>query len=287
MDTNASQPNFLCIGAQKAGTTWLYHNLKGHPQIWLPPYKEIHYFDEIYLDQSLAQSTLTRRERNRLSILTKELNKKLNGENISYSYLTFLAHLAFSEDKDDQWYLALFKEAASEKAIGEITPAYSALPELGVKHIKSLLGDIKIIYILRNPVKRAWSQVVTSRHWDTLDQQQISYQEWVEMIDAKYSLLKGHYTRTITTYEKYFAPDKILYLFYDDICLNPANLLQKVCEFLGIKYEAAYFNSTMISLFNSSPKMDIPEKVEKYLTEKYQEQEEFIVERFKPASFKL
>ena len=38
-------PDFLCIGAQKSGTTWLYHNLKQHPQVWLPPVKELHYFD--------------------------------------------------------------------------------------------------------------------------------------------------------------------------------------------------------------------------------------------------
>jgi hypothetical protein len=38
-------PDFLCIGAQKAGTSWLYQNLQEHPGIWLPPIKEIHYFD--------------------------------------------------------------------------------------------------------------------------------------------------------------------------------------------------------------------------------------------------
>jgi hypothetical protein len=38
-------PNFLGIGAQKSGTTWLHDNLARHPQVWLPPVKEIHYFD--------------------------------------------------------------------------------------------------------------------------------------------------------------------------------------------------------------------------------------------------
>jgi hypothetical protein len=38
-------PEFLCIGAQKAGTTWLYENLRLHPEIYLPDRKEIHYFD--------------------------------------------------------------------------------------------------------------------------------------------------------------------------------------------------------------------------------------------------
>jgi hypothetical protein len=30
-------PDFLGIGAQKAGTTWLHHNLRSHPDIWPPP----------------------------------------------------------------------------------------------------------------------------------------------------------------------------------------------------------------------------------------------------------
>src|SRR5438128_12200402 len=38
-------PRFLGVGAPRAGTSWLYQNLKPHPQIWLPPLKELHYFD--------------------------------------------------------------------------------------------------------------------------------------------------------------------------------------------------------------------------------------------------
>lgn len=38
-------PNFLCIGAQKAGTTTLHDILRGHPEIFLPEIKETHFFD--------------------------------------------------------------------------------------------------------------------------------------------------------------------------------------------------------------------------------------------------
>ena len=38
-------PNFICIGAQKAGTTTLFDLLKDHPDIFLPEMKEVHYFD--------------------------------------------------------------------------------------------------------------------------------------------------------------------------------------------------------------------------------------------------
>lgn len=40
-------PDFLGIGAQKAGTTWLHANLLRHPDLFLPrEQKELHYFDE-------------------------------------------------------------------------------------------------------------------------------------------------------------------------------------------------------------------------------------------------
>jgi hypothetical protein len=39
-------PDFLGIGAQKAGTTWLFEQLRTHPEIYFPRRKELHYFDE-------------------------------------------------------------------------------------------------------------------------------------------------------------------------------------------------------------------------------------------------
>jgi hypothetical protein len=41
-------PNFLVIGSEKCGTTWLYFCLKEHPEIFMPFIKEIHYFDKYY-----------------------------------------------------------------------------------------------------------------------------------------------------------------------------------------------------------------------------------------------
>jgi hypothetical protein len=37
-------PNFLVIGAMKAGTTSLYHYLRGHPHVFMPHVKELDYF---------------------------------------------------------------------------------------------------------------------------------------------------------------------------------------------------------------------------------------------------
>ena len=42
-------PDFLTIGAEKAGTTWLHQQLAGHPSIRTPPMKELNYFNAIDL----------------------------------------------------------------------------------------------------------------------------------------------------------------------------------------------------------------------------------------------
>lgn len=39
------RPSFFCIGAQKAGTTWLHEMLRRHDGISLPVQKEVHFFD--------------------------------------------------------------------------------------------------------------------------------------------------------------------------------------------------------------------------------------------------
>ena len=41
-------PNFIICGTQKGGTSALYYFLKEHPEIYLSPKKEVHYFDLNY-----------------------------------------------------------------------------------------------------------------------------------------------------------------------------------------------------------------------------------------------
>lgn len=46
---NSTKPNFICIGVQKGGTSWLYRQFLAHPQIFVPQTrKEIHFFNEYY-----------------------------------------------------------------------------------------------------------------------------------------------------------------------------------------------------------------------------------------------
>lgn len=47
MTDNTKKPNFLCVGGQRCGTTWLYECLLEHPDIFLPSTKELGYFSTV------------------------------------------------------------------------------------------------------------------------------------------------------------------------------------------------------------------------------------------------
>src|SRR5688500_4031890 len=44
MSGRGTPPHFLCIGAQKAGTQWLYDQTSSHPDVWMPAIKELRFW---------------------------------------------------------------------------------------------------------------------------------------------------------------------------------------------------------------------------------------------------
>ncbi len=111
--------DFLIIGAEKSGTTWLADMLRQHPQVYIPAVKELFYFNERFLE-------------------SPELHN-------------------FNFDQPHAWYLDHFREAAPSQLQGEASPAYlcdAAAPG----RIHAFNPALKIIGVLRNPVERAFSQ---------------------------------------------------------------------------------------------------------------------------------
>lgn len=111
--------DFICVGAEKAGTTWLASVLQKHPDIFIPPTKEIHYFNKKFVEDPTM--------------------------------------ININHTKDINWYLSFFKDAESHQVKGEICPSY-LWDETAPQKIKELNPDMKILIILRNPVERTFSQ---------------------------------------------------------------------------------------------------------------------------------
>ena len=154
MNRDALLPDFLGIGAQKAGTTWLGHNLQLHPGIWMPKNKELHYFDDRIRDprnpisrlytRATAEGHVYRRWR-------RQVRSRL-GSHLRHPGRDLIWDLKYyAGTPGDGWYASLFAQGRG-KVKGEITPAYSTLSLEEVAHVHALVPEAKIFLMVRNPI---------------------------------------------------------------------------------------------------------------------------------------
>jgi len=261
-------PHFLCIGAHKAGTTWLYENLKRHPALWLPPIKELHYFDGIPGLPKVAQ---------RLNEAIKEAVE--TGRITDPAKLDLMRKYVLDQPKDFAWYRSLF-EPAGERLTGDMTPAYSTLPPAVVGRIRELLPDCRVIFIMRNPIERAWSHFRSNAEKAKLDIEALGLDVIRRQVDSPSSQMRTAYTRTIETWEQCFPRDRILYLFYDDLLGDRDSFLSMVCRFLGVPFDGRYFADTRDAVVNRSMSLEIEPGAHAYLARKYHEEIAALQRRF-------
>ena len=206
-------PDFLVIGAAKAGTVSLYHYLGQHPQILMCPVNECNFFaleaadwtkhfrgpvDRIYLDQHCVKTL--------------------------------------------EAYRLLFDKAGSHQIIGESSPLYlfSALAAARIRHH---IPNVKIVTILRQPVERAFSNY---QHFRRAQIEPIAdFREAIRAEPARraqgwgpwpfwYYSEMGFYARQLQNYCALLGREQILVALYEDLKSNPVGLLKKLYEFVGV-----------------------------------------------------
>ncbi len=178
-------PDFLGIGAQKAGTTWLYENLCRHPGIFLSHPKELHYFDE-----------------------------------------TFHRSLRF---------YAKHFEPGRYQVKGEITPAYSILPIARIRFIRTVMPAVKLIFIMRNPSDRAWSQavmeLVTKKKRKLAEVTDSAFKTY---FTSERCMRRNDYLTILDNWMSVFPREQLYIGFFEDIVNHPRELLSDVFSHLGV-----------------------------------------------------
>jgi hypothetical protein len=146
---------FIGAGAMKAGTTWAYQMLDRHPDIFFSFEKEIHYFYAAYVDRSVLS------ERNRLTNV-RDKYLRIDPERNHASGLRNKLHWAanyLDGPVDDIWYRNLFVFRRAERFAADFSNLYALLPAEGWRRIAGRVGELRVLYTMRHPVKRLWSHV--------------------------------------------------------------------------------------------------------------------------------
>jgi hypothetical protein len=263
-------PTFLGIGAPRAGTTWLHANLKKHPEIWLTPVKEIHYFDSRQrgdLRGNFYRRHLGKRARRYVTLATYRDRWR---DGTLFSQLAWDLRF-FVPPRTDRWYQRIFRPGPGQIA-GEITPAYSILKPDLVEEVREINPDLRVIYLLRDPVERSWSSAVSGlarrRGRPT---EKITDKQLLRRFERQAHVLRTDYLRTYEIWERVFGRDQIFVGFLDEIQQDPRDLLLRLYRFLGVSDSEEHLPAGLRRKVNSSKEYSaaIPENVRIHLAELY------------------
>jgi hypothetical protein len=201
-------PNFLLVGAAKAGTSSVFAYLGQHPEVFVSPAKEPNYF-------------------------------ALAGQKVAFAGPgdTIVNEASIT---DERHYRALFRGGAGARAVGEASTLYLYAPGAAAA-IRRDVPDVRIIAILRDPVERAYSSFLHMRRdgRETV----ASFEEALELeesrIDQRWEHLwhytrLGHYHAQLQRYYALFPREQFRVWLYDDLEEDPRRVLREVFEFLGV-----------------------------------------------------
>ncbi|MDX1419906.1 MAG: sulfotransferase [Rubricoccaceae bacterium] len=200
-------PNFLVIGAAKAGTTSLRTYLGEHPEVFVPDRGEPSFFAH-------------------------------EGERLAYcgpgdDDWTFVT--------DRQAYERLFDDAEGYAAVGEVSPRYLYFPR-AADRIRHHLPDVRLVTVLRHPVDRAYSHFLMNR--DRRCEPEADFVRALERgaereakgwgWDWQY-VGAGRYHEQLARYYERFDERQICVLLYDDLKRDKARFFSTLFTFLGVR----------------------------------------------------
>ena len=280
------KPDFLCIGAQKSATSWLYREMGRHPQIWVPPVKELNYFNN-------TTSTLYKRlfskywlNKNwRVLFNLKIIQPVFHGKNQEINYFRWRKYYRwcfkyFFLPRNFRWYISLFPHIPG-KITGEFSVAYAVLGEPAISHMAKLLPDIKIIYLLRNPVDRTWSQTKMNLAIHAgFNLEELPDEKFFQYFENPYVELHSDYLTNLDTLGKYYPASQIFVGFFDEIKENPGNFLRKLFDFLQVEFPTHIYSKGIDKKSHVGIVKKIPDKFIKYLAEKYLQPITLLDQRF-------
>jgi hypothetical protein len=233
------KPDFIGIGTERSGTSWVFSMLAHHPDIWVPPLKELHYFDtkdpELPTANFRLRYHLKTRLKHKLIPLIKrphrpELYKNSYIENLIWDY-----HY-FSKKIDANWYQNLFSEKFIKgKICGEYTPAYCNISAELIKQTLDINKNLKYIILIRNPLDQIQSSLIQNFVMiEGRNIENVSINEMETWLKSPAASFKANLKTIFDKWNKLVPKEQLFVGHYEQINEEPETLIKALYSFLGV-----------------------------------------------------
>lgn len=220
----AERTFLLGVGAQKAGTSWLYKYLSQHPQCQMGPIKEYAAFNVGLRgrDWQAFQLAQVQALRSALGKHATALKGDTTPPGKAEPLLALLDQVAMAEDPETYYlphFHRLLESAPDARLTGDITPAYSMLGAEDFQRIRALLrrGGFRprVVFLMRDPVERCYSMMRMSDRNAGKTLMRPAHERFATEAIAPWCEARTRYDHTITALEAAFAPDELYFGFYE------------------------------------------------------------------------
>jgi len=204
--------DFLCIGAQKSGTTLLFEHLKDIEDIFLPEQKELHFFDnDINYNKGLDFY---------YDNFSSAKHNQIKGE-ITPAYLFFekvllrINNMIKTENGNGMKFIVLLRN-----------PIYRAY------------SQYKMSYTIQKNESLSFEQALIYENYRLNEHQ--------DFINHTY-LSRGFYSKQIINYFKYFKKNNFKFILYEKFVLNQEKHINDILAFLGINKKVNIKNKVVFA----------------------------------------
>lgn len=226
----------ICIGTQKAGTTWLSDYMRSRHDVHAPPVKEVHYFDARFVPRWCAKY-----EAEMLADFQREvadLTLKTCGDpRLQQKLAAMLLRFRMIEDpREYMRFMTWGRRSAS--VLFEATPDYAMLDRAGFSAMARMTDDVRLIFLIRNPADRFWSALRFNKtHRPDFDLEKM-FDVLLRREDFR---LLADYGRTIDEARAALGHERLHVEFFERL-FTPA-AIGEICRFAGLPYQAPDFGT--------------------------------------------
>ncbi|MGC1494900.1 MAG: sulfotransferase [Sulfitobacter sp.] len=248
---------FLSVGAMKAGTTWLYAVLERHPALHFAMEKEIHYFYHRYVNSNQL-SEKRRMTEARMRYLLRFDPERAHIDNVRRNLHWVSAYL--DRPVDDYWYRNLFQMRDNEVYACDFSNLNSQLPAEAWPQIASKSDKLRVLYTMRDPIKRLWShtkfQLQMTNEVEKLDTW--GPDDYNEFVRRPHIWVNAEYGHIVRNLQEGLDPETLKIIFYEDLHADQRGTLADIEKFLDIP-AFNYPQPLLDRRFTESVKHDMPD----------------------------